>query len=85
VPLILSYAWQRGELTGAPLGSSSGHLVVLVGFDRAGNPIINDPAAPGGASVRRTYPRAQLESLWLEHSGGTVYVITPPGWPGPTP
>ncbi len=85
VPVILSVAWKQGELTGAPIRSSNGHLVVLVGFDTAGNPIINDPAAPGNTTVRRTYQRAQLESLWLERSGGTVYLIYPPGWPVPTP
>lgn len=85
VPVIFSYAWKRGELTGAPIRSSNGHLAVLVGFDAAGNPIVNDPAAPNDATVRRTYQRSQLELLWLERSGGTVYLIYPPGWPVPTP
>ncbi len=84
VPVIISYAWGRGELAGAPLLTSSGHLGVLVGFDAAGNPIVNDPAAPGAATVLRTYSRAQLESLWLARSGGTVYLIYPPGWPVPS-
>ncbi len=79
VPVVMSYGWKRGELEGAPLPASNGHLVVLVGFDAAGNPVINDPAAPTDAGVRRTYPRSQVESLWLEHSGGTVYLIYPKG------
>jgi hypothetical protein len=85
VPVIFSFAWKQGQLTGAPIRSSSGHLAVLVGFDAAGNPIVNDPAAPSNATVRRTYLRTELESLWLERSGGTVYLIYPPGWPVPTP
>lgn len=85
VPVIFSFAWGRGELAGAPLGSARGHLAVLVGFDAAGNPIVHDPAAPSNATVRRTYNRAQLESLWLQHSGGTVYLIYPPGRTVPTP
>jgi hypothetical protein len=85
VPVIFSIAWKNGELTGAPIRSSNGHLAVLVGFDAAGNPIVNDPAAPSNATVRRTYQRSQLESLWLERSGGTVYLIYPPGWPVPMP
>lgn len=85
VPVVISYAWKKNELTGAPIRSSNGHLAVLIGFDAAGNPIVNDPAAPGDSTVRRVYQRAQLESLWLEHSGGTVYLIYPPGWPVPTP
>ncbi|MDQ3928938.1 MAG: peptidase C39 family protein [Chloroflexota bacterium] len=81
VPVILSFGWGRGELTGASIPSSNGHLAVLVGFDGAGNPIVNDPAAPTNNTVQRTYPRAELERLWLKHSGGTVYLIYPPGHP----
>ena len=83
VPVIISYAWQPGELTGAPVRSTNGHLGVLIGFDPAGNPIVNDPAAAQDAYVRRTYPRAELEPLWLEHSGGLGYLIYPIDWPVP--
>lgn len=79
VPLAVSLGWKAGELPGAPLSWSDGHLMVLVGFDAAGNPVLNDPAAPTDAGVRRTYPRAAFERLWLTHSGGLSYVITPPG------
>jgi hypothetical protein len=37
---------------------------------------MNDPAA-GDGQVRRTYPRGELEAVWLEHSGGTAYLIYP--------
>ncbi len=83
VPLALSYAWPDGGLTGAPIPSSDGHLVVLVGFDAMGNPVINDPAAPSDHAVQQVYDRAELETLWLEHSGGMVYVMCPPGWAAP--
>jgi Peptidase_C39 like family len=85
VPVIISYAWKKSTLDGAPIPSSNGHLAVLVGFDGAGNPVVNDPAAPGDDSVQRVYDRAQLETQWLETSGGTVYLIYPPGWAIPTP
>ncbi len=78
-PLGVSLGWKKGELPGAPISYSDGHLMVLVGFDRAGNPVLNDPAAPSNASVRRTYPRAAFEKLWLTHSGGLSYVIAPQG------
>jgi hypothetical protein len=84
VPVVISYAWKKGSLDGAPIASSNGHLAVLVGFDAAGNPIVNDPAAAADGGVQRTYKRAQLESLWLETSGGTAYLIYPPGWAIPT-
>ncbi len=83
VPVIISYAWKKGTLTGAPIASSDGHLAVLVGFDAAGNPILNDPAAPGDDTVQRTYDRAELEANWLETSGGAVYLIYPEGWAVP--
>ena len=79
VPVIMSISWRRGELAGAPVPVSNGHLVVLVGFDTRGNPIINDPAAASNADVRRTYRRGQLEPAWLRGSGGTVYLIYPKG------
>ena len=77
LPLAVSLGWKKGELPGAAVPSSSGHLMVLVGFDKAGNPVLNDPAAPSDDTVRRTYPRAAFERLWQEHSGGTVYVMAP--------
>jgi hypothetical protein len=83
VPVVISYAWKKSSLAGAPIPSSDGHLAVLVGFDAAGNPIVNDPAAANDEAVQRTYNRAELESLWLERSGGTVYLIFPSGHPAP--
>jgi hypothetical protein len=83
VPVAFSFAFRVGELPGAPIASTNGHLAVLVGFDPAGNPIVNDPAAPNDRSVRRVYRRAALEAAWLGASGGTVYLIHPPGWPTP--
>jgi deazaflavin-dependent oxidoreductase (nitroreductase family) len=77
VPVIASVAWGKGELTGAPIPTSSGHLVTIVGFDAQGNPIVNDPAADTASDVQRTYLRAEFETAWLKSSGGVVYVIYP--------
>jgi len=44
-----------------------------------------DFAAASDADVQRTYLRDELEPLWVEHSGGTVYLIYPPGWAVPGP
>ena len=84
VPVIISIAWGKGDLTGADIDSTNGHLFVLVGFDAAGNPIVNDPASPSDESTQRTYLRAELEPLWLQSSGGTVYLIYPQGATVPT-
>jgi hypothetical protein len=80
VPLVMSYSWDAGQLDNAPVSSSDGHLSVLVGFDDRGNPVVHDTAAKTDAEVRRVYDRAQFEALWQQHSGGTVYLIHPPGW-----
>jgi hypothetical protein len=84
VPVIMSIAWNKGELTGADTESTNGHLLVLVGFDSVGNPIVNDPACPEDANVQQTYLRAEFEPLWLQASGGTVYLIFPQGRLVPT-
>jgi hypothetical protein len=83
VPVVMSYYWTRNSLEGAPIPTSDGHLAVLVGFDAAGNPIVNDPAAASDAEVQRTYDRAELEELWVSKSGGTAYLIHPAGHPVP--
>ncbi|MBA2638790.1 MAG: C39 family peptidase, partial [Nocardioidaceae bacterium] len=83
IPLVLSIAFGRGELDGAPLASSNGHLLVLRGFTRGGRPIVNDPAAPRNAGVRRIYRRAQLERAWLTSTAGTTYVVRPSSVPLP--
>lgn len=75
VPVVLSYSWRDGELPGAPLEHSDGHLVVLCGFTSSGDCVINDPAAPG---VRVVYARAAIESLW-QRNNGLAYVIAPAG------
>lgn len=80
IPVVMSIAWKKGDLTGATIPSTNGHLLVLVGFDNAGNPVINDPAAAtDGPAVQRTYLRSEFEPLWQAASGGTVYLIYPAG------
>jgi hypothetical protein len=79
VPVVMSIAWGKGDLTGSTIPSTNGHLLVLVGFDASGNPIVNDPAASTDGDVQRTYLRSEFEPLWLQASGGTVYLIYPQG------
>jgi hypothetical protein len=79
IPLVASIASRPGELDGFLFsGGTNGHLVVIVGFDGQGQPIVNDPAAWTNGGVRRVYDRAQFERVWLRGSAGTVYVIHPP-------
>lgn len=74
-PLIVSVAFAKGQLRGAPISSTAGHLMVLVGFTASGDVVVNDPAARTNAEVRRTYDRAQFERAWLTKSGGLTYVL----------
>ncbi len=75
IPLAASVKFARGELTGAPISSTNGHLLVIVGFTAEGDVIVNDPAAPRNRTVVRTYDRGQFENAWIPKSGGLVYVI----------
>jgi hypothetical protein len=74
-PLEVSISFGRGQLAGAPISSSAGHLVVIRGFTRSGDVVVNDPAARTDATVRRTYDRAQFEAAWLRRSHGLAYVV----------
>jgi hypothetical protein len=79
VPLIISISFKAGELPGAPISKTNGHLIVVRGFDKNGDVIVNDPAARDNASVQLIYPRAALEAAW-GHSHRTAYIIYPTGW-----
>jgi hypothetical protein len=73
IPLALSIAWEPGDVPGAPLDRSSGHLVVLRGIAASGDAIVNDPAVKGVAIV---YPRDAFEAAWLRH-GGIAFAVAP--------
>jgi hypothetical protein len=75
VPVVASIAFGPGELDGAPIGSTDGHLVVIVGFTEDGDVVVNDPAAQHNRGVRRTYDRSQFENAWLPKSGGLAYIV----------
>jgi hypothetical protein len=83
IPLVASVSFGAGELDGAPISSTNGHLLVIAGFTRAGDVVVNDPAARSSRGVRRTYDRGQFEDAWLPTSGGLVYVITDDDHPLP--
>lgn len=75
-PVILSVAWEPGDLPEAPIPRSNGHLIVATGVDEQGAFHVNDPAAdPRQAQpIARRYPRAHLARAFR----GIGYVIEPP-------
>jgi len=92
IPVVTSITFARGRLSGAPISASNGHLVVVVGFTRSGDVVVNDPAARTRSGVRRTYDRGQFEDAWLQRypsggslrgSGGLGYVIRDDAHPLP--
>lgn len=92
IPVVASVSFGAGRLDGAPIGSTGGHLLVIVGFLADGDVVVNDPAAATRRGVRRTYDRGQFEDAWLKRypaggsmhgSGGLVYVIRDDAHPLP--
>ena len=83
IPLAASISFSRGQLTGAPISATNGHLVVITGFTSTGDVVVNDPAASSNAGVRRVYDRGQFERVWLGRSSGTVYVVRDAAHPLP--
>jgi Peptidase_C39 like family len=81
VPVVASIAWDNSHseqsLSGAPLTSSDGHLLVILGFDSSGNVIVNDPAGSDDSEVRRVYQRDEFARAWFSGSGGIAYLVYP--------
>jgi Peptidase_C39 like family len=76
IPLVFSLSFKKNQIPGLTYGTN-GHLLVLIGFSATGQPILNDPASPDDAAVRKTVGRTEFEAAWLDTSGGVVYVIHP--------
>ncbi len=76
MPIVASVRFTAGELQGAPLAETSGHLIVLTGYD-GDWVLVNDPAAEVDDAVPRRYLRSELEQVWLRRAG-MGYVFFPP-------
>jgi hypothetical protein len=83
IPVVTSIAFARGGLSGAPISSTPGHLLVVTGFQADGDVIANDPAGSSSSTVRRVYDRAQFEKAWMGGSGAIAYIIRPTSKPLP--
>ena len=75
-PVVASIRFGRGELPGAPLPETAGHLVTVYGIDGS-RVLVCDPAAPDDASVPRDYELGAFTAAWMRHRGA-AYLLAPP-------
>ena len=85
LPVIASVWYGAGELAGAAVPETTGHLLVLTGYE-GDAVLVNDPAAATAVSVARRYRLDQLCRVWLERAGVGYVLVRPPTSPGgPSP
>lgn len=76
-PVVISLKAARGELRGAPYKDTTGHLIVITGFDARGDVYVSDPSVSTPARGELRYRRRDLEVCWLRRARGTAYVFGP--------
>lgn len=76
-PVAVSVTFKEGELPGAPIKKTAGHLMVVAGFTPEGDIVAYDPAGADRAQVRRVYPRAAFHKVWRVRKRGLAYLIGP--------
>jgi cell wall-associated NlpC family hydrolase/predicted double-glycine peptidase len=76
-PVVVSVTFGEGELPGSPMKRTGGHLLVVSGFTKEGDVVVDDPAGRDRASVRRVYPRAAFHRAWRVNKRGLAYLIGP--------
>ncbi|MFH2202401.1 MAG: C39 family peptidase [Elusimicrobiota bacterium] len=75
-PVIVSISYKEGELKGSPIKHTRGHLLVVVGFTKKGDVIVQDPAAKKTSGVRRVYRRREFERAWVRNKRGLAYLLS---------
>ena len=80
MPVIASVRYTAGELAGAAIAETTGHLLVLTGY-AGGEALVNDPAAATAAEVARRYPLDALRRVWLARAGVGYVLFRPPTSP----
>src|SRR3989442_7917709 len=69
LPVIASVRYGAGELAGAAIPETTGHLLVLTGYE-GDAVLVNDPAAATAASVARRYRLRPPCRVSVELAGG---------------
>lgn len=77
IPVVVSARWDL--LRAGRSDTGNGHLIVCIGFTKAGDVVVNDPATDlKKDSGRHIYQRADVLRSW-QTSHNTVYLIYPVG------
>ncbi len=69
-----SVAYGRGELAGAAMDHTAGHLLVIRGWEN-GKVLVADPAASQAQTVLRAYNAREFANAWLNHKKGAAYIV----------
>lgn len=76
-PVIVSLTFGPGELRGAPIEKTRGHVLVVTGFTPSGDIVAMDPAGADRNLTRRIYDRSQFHRAWRVNKRGLAYVLGP--------
>lgn len=68
-PVIMAISFNAGELPGAPISKTAGHLILARGYDAEGNVLVNDPAGKTAHTGQIRYDRAALTRAWKRGIG----------------
>jgi len=74
-PVIVSVSFGAGELPGAPIEQTKGHLLVIRGFTERGDILVCDPAGKTAAAGVITYDWKAFARVWLGHGGIAIHAI----------
>ena len=77
IPIIASISFTQGKLKKSPIKSSKGHLVIIKGFTKKGDILVNDPSAAEDKTVGKIYDRKEFAEAWLKNKFGSAYIINP--------
>lgn len=68
MPVPVSICYQKGDLCGAAIPQTQGHVVVITGIQH-GEVYVNDPAAATAETVARRYNINAFNQAWQQHHG----------------
>ncbi len=77
IPVIACICYEKNTLKKAPASFSHGHVLVISGFDKNGNPICRDSAGTDREDGIVNYDRGEFSQAWLGNAGGIGYIIKP--------